>query len=62
LTRSYSGGLSQIITKNFIAGVNLQVITDAGYLAKPVSFNPFFSTAAPEATAWAARCIPIRTQ
>jgi hypothetical protein len=35
LTRAYSGGLSQIITKNFIAGVNLQVITDAGYLANP---------------------------
>jgi hypothetical protein len=35
LTRAYSGGLSQIITKNFIAGVNLQIITDAGYLANP---------------------------
>jgi hypothetical protein len=35
LTRSYSGGVSQIITKNFIAGLNLQVITDAGYLANP---------------------------
>lgn len=35
LTRAYSGGVSQIITKNFIAGVNLQVITDAGYLANP---------------------------
>jgi hypothetical protein len=35
LTRAYSGGLSQIVTKNFIAGVNLQVITDAGYLANP---------------------------
>jgi hypothetical protein len=35
LSRAYSGGLSQIITKNFIAGVNLQVITDAGYLANP---------------------------
>jgi hypothetical protein len=35
LTRAYSGGLSQIITKNFIAGVNLQVITDAGFLANP---------------------------
>src|SRR5258708_28517318 len=31
LTRAYSGGLSQIITKNFSAVVNLQVITDAGY-------------------------------
>jgi hypothetical protein len=35
LTRAYSGGLSQILTKNFIAGVNLQVITDAGFLANP---------------------------
>jgi hypothetical protein len=35
LSRAYSGGLSQIITKNFIAGVNLQVFTDAGYLANP---------------------------
>ena len=35
LSRAYSGGLSQIITKNFIAGVNVQVITDAGYLANP---------------------------
>jgi hypothetical protein len=35
LTKAYSGGLSQIITKNFIADVNLQVITDAGYLANP---------------------------
>jgi hypothetical protein len=35
LNRAYSGGVSQIITKNFIAGVNLQVITDAGYLANP---------------------------
>src|SRR5271170_217226 len=35
LERSYSAGVSQIITKNFIAGVNFQVITDAGYLANP---------------------------
>jgi hypothetical protein len=35
LTRAYSGGVSQILTKNFIAGLNLQVITDAGYLANP---------------------------
>jgi Protein of unknown function (DUF3570) len=34
-TSSYSGGISQIITKNFIAGANLQVITDSGYLANP---------------------------
>jgi len=35
LTRAYSGGVSQIVTKNFIAGLNVQVITDAGYLANP---------------------------
>ena len=35
LTRAYSAGVSQIVTKNFIAGLNLQVITDAGYLANP---------------------------
>ncbi len=35
MSRAYSGGVSQIITKNFITGVNLQVITDAGYLANP---------------------------
>jgi hypothetical protein len=34
-SRAYSGGLSQIITKNFITDLNLQVITDAGYLANP---------------------------
>jgi hypothetical protein len=34
-TRSYDAGLSQIITKNLIAGLNLEVITDSGYLANP---------------------------
>ena len=34
-TRSYDAGLSQILTKNLIAGLNLEVITDAGYLANP---------------------------
>jgi Protein of unknown function (DUF3570) len=35
LSRAYSGGLSQILTKNLIVDLNLQVITDAGYLANP---------------------------
>jgi Protein of unknown function (DUF3570) len=34
-TRSYDAGLSQIFTKNLIAGLNLEVITDAGDLANP---------------------------
>src|ERR1700683_534063 len=34
-SRSYDAGLSQIFTRNLIAGVNLEVITDDGYLANP---------------------------
>jgi hypothetical protein len=48
LTRAYSGGLSQIITKNFIAGVNLQVITDAGYLANPYRSIRFLDASNPK--------------
>ena len=34
-SRSYDVDLSQILPKNFIAGVNFNVITDQGYLANP---------------------------
>ncbi len=34
-SRSYEGGLSQIITKNMIAGATLEVITDQGLLSNP---------------------------
>jgi Protein of unknown function (DUF3570) len=34
-SRSYTLGLSQILTKNLITGATLQVITDDGYLANP---------------------------
>jgi hypothetical protein len=34
-SRSYEGGLSQIITKNLIAGTTLEVITDQGLLSNP---------------------------
>ena len=34
-SRSYDIDLSQILTKNLIAGVNFNVITDQGYLANP---------------------------
>jgi uncharacterized protein DUF3570 len=47
LSRSYSGGLSQILTKNLIAGVNLQVITDAGYLMNPYRMIRFVNNSAP---------------
>lgn len=34
-SRSYEGGLSQVITKNLITGVTLEVITDQGLLSNP---------------------------
>ncbi len=34
-SRSYEAGVSQILTKNLIAGTTLEVITDQGYLANP---------------------------
>jgi hypothetical protein len=34
-SRSFEAGLSQVITKNFIAGTTLEVITDQGYLSNP---------------------------
>jgi hypothetical protein len=34
-SRSYDVDLSQILTKNFIGGVNFNVITDQGFLANP---------------------------
>jgi hypothetical protein len=48
LTRAYSGGVSQIITRNFIAGVNVQVITDAGYLANPYRSIRFLDPTKPQ--------------
>src|SRR5271154_381534 len=34
-SRSYEGGVSQIVTKNLIAGTTLEVITDQGLLSNP---------------------------
>src|SRR6202022_3929292 len=34
-SRSYEGGLSQVITKNLITGVTVEVITDQGLLSNP---------------------------
>jgi hypothetical protein len=34
-SRSYQGGLSQILTRNLIVGTTLEVITDQGYLSNP---------------------------
>jgi len=41
-SQSYSAGLSQILTKNLIAGLNFEVITDDGYLANPYRSVRYF--------------------
>jgi hypothetical protein len=46
-THSYSLGLSQIITRNLIGGVTVDVITDAGDLANPYRFIRFRDAADP---------------
>jgi Protein of unknown function (DUF3570) len=58
LSRAYSGGLSQILTKNFIADVNLQVITDAGYLANPYRSIRFLDPTNPKGYSLASQVYP----
>jgi hypothetical protein len=57
-TSSYSGGISQIITKNFIAGVNLQVITDSGYLANPYRSIRYLDSSNPKGYSLASQVYP----
>jgi hypothetical protein len=47
-SHSYSLGLSQIITKNLIGGLTLDVISDAGYLANPYRFIRFIDPTNPK--------------
>jgi hypothetical protein len=43
-SRSYEGGLSQVITKNLIAATTLEVITDQGFLSNPYRSIRFIDT------------------
>jgi hypothetical protein len=45
-SRSYEAGLSQVITKNLIAGATLEVITDQGFLSNPYRMIRFFDPTA----------------
>jgi hypothetical protein len=58
LSRAYSGGLSQILTKNLIADVNLQVITDAGYLANPYRSIRYLDPTNPKGYSLASQVYP----
>ena len=40
-SRSYEAGVSQVITKNLVTGVTIEVITDQGYLNNPYRFIRF---------------------
>jgi Protein of unknown function (DUF3570) len=46
-SRSYEAGLSQVITKNLIAGATLEVITDQGLLSNPYRFIRYFDPTVP---------------
>jgi hypothetical protein len=58
IERSYGAGISQIVTKNFITGVNLQVITDAGYLANPYRSIRYLDTSNPKGYSLASQVYP----
>ncbi len=51
-SHSYSLGLSQIITRNLIGGVTIDVITDAGYLANPYRFIRFVDNTGGNPKGW----------
>jgi uncharacterized protein DUF3570 len=57
-TRSYTGGVSQIITKNLIAGLNLEVDTDAGYLANPYRSVRYLDASNPKGYSLASQVYP----
>ncbi len=46
-SRSYEGGLSQIITKNLIAGATVEVVTDEGLLSNPYRSIRYLDTTVP---------------
>ncbi len=46
-SRAYEGGVSQIITKNLIAGATVEVITDQGLLSNPYRSIRFLDSSVP---------------
>jgi hypothetical protein len=57
-SRSYDAGLSQIFTKNLIGGVNLEVITDNGYLANPYRSIRYLDPTNPKGYSLASQIYP----
>ncbi len=46
-SRSYEGGISQIVTKNLIAGATVEVITDQGLLSNPYRSIRYLDSSVP---------------
>src|SRR6202795_2744520 len=46
-SRSYEGGMTQVITKNLITGVTLEIITDQGLLSNPYRSIRYRDTSVP---------------
>jgi hypothetical protein len=57
-TRSYEAGISQILTKNLITGVNFQVVADSGYLANPYRSVRFLDASTPRGYGLASQVYP----
>jgi hypothetical protein len=57
-SRSYDVGLSQILTRNLIAGVTVEVITDDGYLANPYRSIRYLDPTAAKGYSLAAQVYP----
>jgi hypothetical protein len=57
-SNSYDVGVSQILTKNLIAGLNVNVITDEGYLANPYRSIRYLDPSNPKGYSLAAQVYP----
>jgi hypothetical protein len=57
-SRSYTLGLSQILTKNWITGATLEVITDDGYLANPYRSIRYLDPGSPKGYSLASQVYP----
>jgi hypothetical protein len=57
-TRSYDAGVSQILTKNLIAGINFEVVTDSGFLANPYRSVRFLDPTTPRLYGLASQVYP----
>ena len=57
-SKSYQAGISQIVTRNLITGVTLEVITDQGYLMNPYREVRYFDQTTPLGYSLASQVYP----